>query len=67
MVADCLRRETGAMLLLGPSRSTERDVWTAQADVSAAAEDVLLALTDPDLIASWARCDSTWTGSLAAG
>jgi hypothetical protein len=42
------------MLLLGPSRPTEQDVWTAQADLSADAQDVLLALTDPDLIASWA-------------
>jgi hypothetical protein len=54
MASAGLQRETGAMLLLGPSRSTEKDVWTAQADLSADAEEVLLALTDPDLIASWA-------------
>jgi hypothetical protein len=59
------------MLLLGPSRSTEKDVWTAQADLSADAEDVLLALTDPDLIASWAPVqfdvDGLAGGRLRAG
>ena len=59
------------MLLLGPSRSTEKNVWTAQADLSAAAEHVLLALTDPDLIASWAPVqfdlDGLAGGRLRAG
>jgi hypothetical protein len=59
------------MLLLGPSRSTEQDVWTAQADLSAGADDVLVALTDPDLIASWAPVqfdvDGLAGGRLRAG
>jgi Polyketide cyclase / dehydrase and lipid transport len=59
------------MLLLGPSRSTEQDVWTAQADLPADVEDVLLALTDPDLIASWAPVqfdvDGLADGRLRAG
>jgi hypothetical protein len=59
------------MLLLGSSRSTEQDVWTAQADLSADVEDVLLALTDPDLIASWAPVqfdvDGLADGRLRAG
>jgi hypothetical protein len=37
-----------------PAAPPNKDRWTAQADLSAAASDVLLALTDPDLIASWA-------------
>lgn len=71
MAAGGLQRKTGAMLLLGPSRSTEKDLWTAQADLSADAEDVLLALTDPDLIASWAPVqfdvDGLAGGRLRAG
>lgn len=55
------------MLQMGPSRSTDKDVWTAQADLSADVENVLFALTDPDLIASWALCNSTWMGSRTAG
>ncbi len=59
------------MLFTGPSRSTEPDVWTAQADLCAHAEDVLLALTDPDLIASWApvqfAVDGLAGGRLTAG
>jgi hypothetical protein len=71
MAAGGLQQQTDAMLLLGPSRSTEKDVWTAQADLSADAEDVLLALTDPDLIASWAPVqfdvDGLAGGRLRAG
>jgi hypothetical protein len=71
MVGSDLRRDTAAMLSLGPSRSTEQDVWTAQADLSAATDDVLLALTDPDLIASWAPVqfdvDGLAGGRLRAG
>ena len=71
MVEAWLDRDTVPMLLLGSSRSTEKDVWTAQADLSAAAEHVLLALTDPDLIASWAPVqfdlDGLAGGRLRAG
>jgi uncharacterized protein YndB with AHSA1/START domain len=59
------------MLLRGPGRSTESDVWTAQADLSADADEVLLALTDPDLIARWAPVrfdvDGLAGGRLSAG
>jgi hypothetical protein len=44
------------MLRLGSLSSTlsEQNVWTARADLRADANQVLLALTDPELIAQWA-------------
>lgn len=40
------------MLLLGPKN--EQDVWTARAGICACPDEVLDALTDPELIAEWA-------------
>jgi hypothetical protein len=49
-------RKTSAMLLLGSRSSTlpDQNVWTARADFCAGADQVLRALTDPELIAQWA-------------
>jgi uncharacterized protein YndB with AHSA1/START domain len=61
------------MLLLrtNTSSSHDPDVWTARADLRADAEEVLDALTDPELIAEWApvsfEVDGLAGGRLRAG
>jgi hypothetical protein len=61
------------MLLLGAraNSSTDAEVWTARRGISADAEDVLQALTEPTIIAEWApvsfEVDGLAGGSLEAG
>src|SRR5437660_1745304 len=68
MAGRITRRETPAMLLLGPRSggAAQQKMWAARADVQAHVRDVLDALTDPELIAHWAPVSFNVAG-LAGG